>query len=364
MRIIAYILATTLIVGLLLGFGLHGAWRQHEVLHTYQPVNATINKNEVKQSKLGGYTPDLLYTYTAKGQTYENSQAAPLFINGSSSWAETISQRITAQGSTAYVNPLDPGQAYLLPVGRFRPYGLTLAGIVLLTVSVFPMRAGGVLSRKPLAITGGPFDWYSLSPGGTYPDRATIWCVASVIWYLLGIIVIAHYYLTTPPSYEIKSVVISGLYLFAGTWIAWRALSACTIASRLGAPKAQMTKKTVALGEPVIVRIEQPFLRNTQIREIRITLTCYRRTGLGSEKYYASSQFAAQNRTVRVGEKIQSEFTFEVPQKKQHPSTRFSRLDYPRTDWQIEVTTRTDRSSATVNFPILAEHSKRATKAA
>lgn len=364
MHITAYILAVIIAIGLLLGFGLHGAWTQQQVLHTYQPVNATVNKNEVKKSRLGGHTPDLLYTYTAKGQAYENTQAAPLFINGSRRWAESITKRITAEGSTAYVNPLDPSQAYLLPIGRFRPYGLILAGIALLTASVFPLRAGGVLSRKPLAITGGPFDWYNLSPGGTYPARAMIWCTASALWYLLGGIAIAHYYLATPPGHEIKGAVISALYLLTGTWPAWQAFTACAIASRLGAPKVKMTKKTVALGEPVIVRIEQSFLRNTHIREIRVTLTCYRRNGLGSEKYYASSQFAAQDRTVRADERIQGEFTFEVPQTKQHPSTRFSRLDYPRTDWQIEVTTRTAQSSVTVNFPILAEHVKQAVKAA
>ncbi len=364
MRITAYILAVTLVVGLLVGFGLHGAWQQQQALRTYQPINTTVSKNDVQHSRFGGYTPDLLYSYTVQGKTYENDQAAPLFINGSSNWAESITQRIAAEGSTAYINPENPSLAYLLPVGRFRPYGLVLAGFALLTISVFPMRAGGVLSRKPLAITGGPFDWYDLSPGGTYPDRAMIWCAASVLWYLLGASVIAHYYLATPPTHEVKAAVISALYLLAGAWPACLAISACAVATRLGAPKACMTKKTVHLGGPVIVRIEQPFLRETQVREVRVTLTCYRRNGLGSEKYYASSQFATQDRIVRAGEKVHGEFTFEVPQKKQHPSTHFTRLDYPRTDWQIEVTTKTQRSSVTVNFPILAEQVKQVAKAA
>jgi len=364
MRITAYILVVAVVVGLLAGFGVHGAWKQQQALRAYQPVNATVNKNEIKHSQFGGYTPDLLYSYTVHGHTYESNQAAPLFISGSGDWAESITQRIQAEGSTAYINPHDPSQTYLLPVGRFRPYGLLLASIALLTVSVFPMRAGGVMSHKPLAITGGPFDWYNLTPGGTCPERAMIWTVSAVLWYLLGAAVIAHYYFATPPAHEIKAAVTSALYFLVGLCPAARAVSACAIASRLGAPKVQMTQKTVHLGEPVIVRIEQPFIRSTLVREVRVSLTCYRRNGLGSERYFASSQPAVQDHAVRAGEKIYGEFTFEVPHKKQHPSTRFSRLEYPRTDWQIEVTTRTQRSTVTVNFPILAEQIKQVAKAA
>ncbi len=364
MRISAYILILILVVGLFIGFGIHGAWQQQQILRTYQPVPASVAKNETKQSQFGGYTSDVLYTYTVRGTTHENHQVAPLRINGSSDWAESVTRRIEAEGSTAYVNPQDPSQSYLLPIGRFRPYGLILTGLALLGLGLLPIRAGGVFVHKPVAITGGPFDWYDVVPGGSYADRAMIWSAAAILWYLVGAVVLIHYYTTTPPSYEIKAAVTVVLYALSGLWPAARAVSASGIASRLGVPKAQMTCKTVHLGEPVIVRIEQPFLRDTLVREVRVTLTCYRRNGLGSERYYASSQYALQDRAVRGGEIIRGEFTFEIPQKKRHPSTRFSRMDYPRTDWLIEVSTRTARSTVTVGFPILAENPKQVAKAA
>jgi uncharacterized protein DUF3592 len=364
MRITGYILILALAVGLLVGLGIYGAYKQQQVLQNYQSVSASIKKNETKSSKFGGYTPDVLYAYTVRGKAYENNQVAPLRVNGSSDWADSVTHRIQDQGSTAYYNPQDPSQSYLLPIGRFRPYGLILTGLALLGLGILPIRAGGVFSHEPVAITGGPFDWYDVVPGGSYADRALGWSIAAILWFLLGAVVLVHYYMTTPPSYEVKAAVAVALYALSGLWPACKAVSASGIASRLGAPKTQMTQKTVHLGEPVIVRIEQPFLRDTLVREVRVTLTCYRRNGLGAVRYYASSQFAVQDRALRGGEVIRGDFTFEIPQKKRHPSTRFSRLDYPRTDWLIEVSTRTARSTVTVGFPILAENPKQAAKAA
>jgi Protein of unknown function (DUF3592) len=364
MRITAYIVLIVLSAGLLVGLGVHDAYRQQQMLRTYQPVTASVTQNETRSSRFGGFEPDVLFTYHVNGKTYESGQAAPLRVNGSRNWAESLTRRIQAQGSTAYCNPQDPGQAYLLPIGRFRPYGLILAGLALLSLGILPIRRGGVFAHEPVAITGGPFDWYDLTPGGSYADRVLGWSAAAVLWYLLGAAVVMHYYLTTPPSYELKSAVAALLYALAGLWPIYRAASAAGVASRLGAPKAQMTQKVAHLGEPVIVRIEQPFLRDTPVREVRVALTCTRHNGLGSVRYFTSSHTVIEDRAVHAGEVVRGEFTFEVPQKKRHPSTSFTRFDYPRTDWLIEVTTRTPRRTVTAGFPILAENPRQAAKAA
>jgi len=364
MRIATYIVLMVLTAGLLIGLGIHGAFRQQQMLRNYQPVPASVSQNEIQPSKLGGYEPDVRFTYTVKGKTYESEQAAPLRVNGSRGWAQSITRRIDAEGFTAYYHPQDPGEAYLLPIGRFRPYGLILAGWVLLGLSVLPMRAGGVFAHKPVAITGGPFDWYDLTPGGSYANRVLGWSLASVLWYLLGVGVVGHYFLITPPSYELKSGIIGALYMVAGLWPTYRAVSAGGAASRVGTPKAHMTQKVAHLGEPIIVRIEQPFLRDTTVLEVRVALTCCRRNGLGSVRYYTSSNTVAEDRAVHAGEVIHGEFTFEIPQKKRHTSTPFNRWSYPRTDWLIEVTTRTAHSVVSVGFPIVADNLKQAAKAA
>ncbi len=364
MRITAYILTLLLAAGLLIGFGVYGAWTQQQRLRTFQPVPAKVLQNDNRPSKLGGYEPDVLFSYTVKGKTYESNQTAPLRVSGSRSWAEGITRSIQAQGSTAYYNPHDPGRAYLLPIGRFRPYGLILLGLALLGLGILPIRAGGVFAHKPVAITGGPFDWYILTPGGSYADRVLGWSSVAVLWYLLGAVAVGHYYTITPPTYELKSGVLCALYMVAGLWPAYRAVTAAGVASRIGAPKAHMTQKVAHLNEPIIVRIEQPFLRDTTVQEVRVALTCTRRNGLGSVRYYTSSSTVAEDHAVHAGEVIHGEFTFEVPQKKRHPSTPFNRWNYPRTDWQIEVTARTGNSAVTVAFPILAEIKRQAAKAA
>ncbi len=364
MRIAAYIVFIVLTAGLFVGFGVHGAWRQQQMLRTYKPVPASVNQNEVRSSKLGGYEPDVLFTYTARGKAYESEQAAPLRVSGSRSWAEGITRRIQAQGSTAYYNPRDPSQAYLLPIGRFRPYGLILAGLALFGLGILPIRSGGVFAHEPVAITGGPFDWYFLTLGGSYADRVMGWSAAAILWYLLGAVVLAHYYMTTPPSYELKSGFVAALAVVAGLWPAYRAVTAAGAAAIIGTPKAEMTQKTAHLDGPIIVRVQQPFLRDTTVNEIRVALTCCRRNGLGSVRYYTSSQIVVEDRAVHAGEVIYGEFTFEVPEKKRHPSTAFTRWVYPRTDWQLELTARTAKTSVSIAFPIVAEKAKQAAKAA
>lgn len=109
---------------------------------------------------------------------------------------------------------------------------------------------------------------------------------------------------------------------------------------------------------------DHPFLRDTIVRELRVVLTCTRHDGLGSVHYFTASQILAEDRAVRSDERIHGEFTFDVPDKKRHPSTPYNRWDYPRTDWQIEVTLHTPKCYATSAFPILADNIKQASKAA
>lgn len=364
MRIAGYLIVLVLVACLLIGLGVHGAWRQQRMLSTFQPTPASVTTNDVRASKLGGFEPDLEFGYNVKGKTYQGERVAPLRINGSRAWAESVTRRIRAEGSTAYYNPYDPAEAYLLPIGRFRPYGLILAGLALFGAGLMPMRRGGVFAHEPVAITGGPFDWYDLTPGGSHADRAMGWSAATLLWYLLGALAFGHYYTMTPPAYELKSAASAVLYAVAGLWPVYHAVSSLGVASRLGAPKAQMTQKVAHLNKPIIVRVEQPFLRDTIVRELRVVLTCTRHDGLGSVRYFTTSQMLAEDRAVRAGEMIHGEFSFEVPDKKRHPSTPFNRWDYPRTDWQIEVALRTAKCHATSSFPILADNIRQAAKAA
>lgn len=363
MRVLSYLLLVITIAGLLIGVGVNGAWSQQRMLRSYQPVPASVQESGVASSPLGGYAPSVSYSYVAAGKTQHADRVAPLSISGSREWAESISNRARSETTTAYVNPNDPADAYLLPIGCFRPYGLILAGLLLLGLSILPLRRGGVFEHQPVSVTAGPYDWYELTPEGTPTDQTLAYLAISAVWYLLGGMAIAHYYLTIPPDYEIKAMVFSAIFAAAGLWPLYRAAKTWCAASHVTAPKARMTRNTVHLDEPIIVRIEQPFVRDTTVRQVRVALCCTRRNGLGSVKYFTASHAAAENRAVRHGETIEGEFTFEVPEKKRHPSTPFSRWQYPRTDWQIEITTRTDKASSTTTFPILAEHTPRRTNA-
>ena len=71
MRITAYITIILLIASLFLGFGAYAGVQQQQMLRTYKAVSATIDQNDSRPSKLGGYEPDVRFTYTVAGKTYE-----------------------------------------------------------------------------------------------------------------------------------------------------------------------------------------------------------------------------------------------------------------------------------------------------
>ena len=364
MRVIGYLFVVLTLAGLLIGVGVKGAWQQHQMLQSYRAVPASVQDRDMRSSRYGGFEPDVNYSYSVGGNTLESQRVAPLRINGSRDWIESVLSRVQAEGMTAYVNPDDSADAYLLPIGRFRPYGLILVGLALLGVSLLPLRRGGMFERESGCVTSGPYDWYELTPESSPSGRVVGYFTAMVLWYLLGGLTIGHYFLTVPPDYEIKALISTALFAGLGLWPVHGLLKSMGVASRIATPKARITRSTVHLDEPIIVRIEQPFVRDTTLREVRVALTCTRRNGLGAVKYFTASHIVAENRAVRNSERIEGEFTFEVPEKKRHPSTPFSRWDYPRTDWQIEIITRTDKSVSSVVFPIIAEHTTRKAKAA
>ncbi len=364
MRIIGYALVIVVSAGLLIGLGIHGARHQQSMLSSYRPTPANIEKIEVRSSKMGGFEPSVSFSYRVGAMRYSSQRFAPLLVNGSRHWADSVVEKVRYTSATAYVNPSDPSEAYLMPIGRFRPFGLILAGLVILNLGLLPLSKAGVFSRTPGSTSRGPYDWFELKPSVTITGCAFGWSAFTLWWYTSAGVTVGYYYHAVPPTYEAKALVAAVLYAVAGLWPAYRALRATALALKLRPPGVRMIKHTVELDEPIIIRIDQKFSGHATVREVRVALSCIIHNGIGLDRYFKTSHIVLKDRSTQSGDRVQGEYAFEVPEKKRRPSTPGSRFAFPRIDWVIEVTTQTSAGSHTASYPIKAVRSRAKAKAA
>jgi hypothetical protein len=105
------------------------AYDQHVRLTSWQPVvvrvlSTTIKNHHSRNGKgRDTWSPAVMYVYEVDGQPYSSSQVLPVNESRSGSWAEHIADRYAPGRSyTAWYNPADPKQAYLLHEASWLPY--------------------------------------------------------------------------------------------------------------------------------------------------------------------------------------------------------------------------------------------------
>ena len=327
-----------LVVGLgMVGFGLVRAFAQNDMLSRYQPINATVQSSGVEPGRFGGYRPVIQYDYTVDKEQYQARRLTPLPTAGSMSWAEGLAAKFKPeQNITVYVDPLNAFSSFILPFGRFYPYGLILLGAAVVLLGPIPLAGGGVLEIRPVAAQSGKAGWYLLQCPATPSTRAMLPLGMAVGWYVVGIMTSMHYLFILGQPYEWISMFIV-VYLAAGLVPMVVGLHRLSAAGRFGQANVWALKPVQPLDQPIIVRFEQPVRRSVAIRNMRLSLVCSRRNGLASHRLFISSQQVVQQQTVPGGQVLGAEYRFEVPKKKRRASSPFERWEYPRIDWFIEL---------------------------
>jgi hypothetical protein len=102
-------------------------------LMTWQPVPATVMMSSVESVRGNrgtvSYRPAVSYWYRVNGTQYVAAGVTPIGISSGWRWAQSISQRFAPGAAvTAYVDPHDPGRAYL--VREFSPLPLFILALV------------------------------------------------------------------------------------------------------------------------------------------------------------------------------------------------------------------------------------------
>jgi hypothetical protein len=154
------------------------ARRQARRITTFRPVPATVLSAEVGQDNSGDggptYFPQIRFSYVASGKTLESTEALPGGkMSSSRRWARRIVDRYPAGLRTeAFVDPGDPGKAFLVPEVAVFPYVFILFPMIHFTVGLGMMLGGG---DKP---------WFTAA-------QATMIC--AVVWNLVGAACLFHY---------------------------------------------------------------------------------------------------------------------------------------------------------------------------
>lgn len=87
-------------------------------LVTWRPVTATVLSTDIRferGAKHPTFRPIVVYRYAVAGRDYQADRVTPVAYAGSRGWAEAaVRPYEPGQTVTAYVNPANPGSAYLL----------------------------------------------------------------------------------------------------------------------------------------------------------------------------------------------------------------------------------------------------------
>ncbi len=356
MRIIGPLTLLIAVSFALIGGGVAVAWRQHEMLHDYRPRPARVVEAEVMTLSAHARRPRITVEYREGLETLRTSRLSPLPVSGPAEWAQAIvDEHAAGRSVTVYVDPRDPTRAYLLPVGRFAGHGLVLGGVALLLLGFFPLRTSGLLDPAPYPVQTSRTGWFRLAHTPTPVELATIRLAESGLGLVAGVVVVGHYLLTAPRPYD--PWVFGALGYAAVLAVPTvQGVALLRAGARFAAPRVSTTLPTIHLDQPVIARVELPAVRPVTVHRARLSLVCHRRTGVGSQRHFVHTRTVAEDVTIRPGEPLFAECTFEVPASKRRPSNRYHRLTYPRIDWHLELWVHPRRGGVfTLRFPIEAQ---------
>lgn len=151
------------LAGIFLLAGIHFARQQARKLATFRPVPAKVISSGVlsttaDEGESSGHTPDIRYTYTTGGKTYETNTVLASGNNGTGglAWAEqVVEQYPDGTTTTAYIDPADPSKAFLIREASVGPYVFILFPMIHFCVGLAVLLGAGskpYLSGAPLAM--------------------------------------------------------------------------------------------------------------------------------------------------------------------------------------------------------------------
>ncbi|MCC7145817.1 MAG: DUF3592 domain-containing protein [Phycisphaeraceae bacterium] len=360
MRIfLTILLAVLLSLAAWVGGLLNAEW-QRAALSGYRPVEARLLEKGVAFGWGGRYRPVVKYQYEVNGHTVLGYQMVPrpLFYMGSAVWAkDQIAELKVQEIYTAYYDPQEPTRSFLLRRIDDIPYGLLLVPAGVMCVVLGGLRRGGFFQARARATLDARSGWYVMRPSLTL--RGCLgWRAAAVLgWYGWSLPVLGHYVMTSQGRVESSALFLFIVYGLLGLPWVWGFIQALGLWMSYRDATIRCTLPNPPLDHPVTFRYEQGFDGPVTIHKVSVSLRCEIRKGLWvAEKVFSTSADVSLPNFGRNLTKLGGEVHFELPGKKRRSTAMFSRWQYPRTDWLVEVeVTPLQGMVYRATYPILSE---------
>ena len=140
----------TLLLAVFMVAGLVQELREVRALRTFRPLSATVLSSDVEyvrssgSSRTSAYRPMVRYEYVVAGERHVADRVTPLHESRSSSWATALARRfVPGTTVTAYVNPADPDDAYLVRTRSWLPWVFIAGPFLMLSVVATGLRRRG-----------------------------------------------------------------------------------------------------------------------------------------------------------------------------------------------------------------------------
>jgi hypothetical protein len=333
----------------LLGMGITNILTQQRQIETFKPVQAIISSSKpVKQfypskgQKKEKYIPRIRYSYEVNGRTYSNDSAFPSKETGSRGWAKKVTDRYKkGDESTAYYNPANPAESFLIREYSFEPYIAVFPGIFL-TVLGFIFYFAPVISNinppPPRQVEPGRF---KLVPSVALGRKQRIALSGFIVWTGAWGLTAFHYF-SHASQPEIAAYIVSAIYLAASIGILAGFLHFKRLGKHVGQAMVFTGSGTFRLGNNIKAEIRQKVKSGVQIEKARFGLLAYKlelvriagKPTVNNEIIYEKWFNGLRNYSLPQQETLSFDADFEIPTD--IPATSpVNTKSYPRYYWVL-----------------------------
>ncbi len=298
---------------------------QYTRLNDYLPVQAEIIEKELIKIPGAGrelnpdYTPHLKYTFQVKGRIYQGTGIYPIKDTRGRKWAQSVMKQFhIGKKVTAYYNPENPEESYLLRIFLFSPYFGVLIGVFFLAVAIVPLFFGteGRITRVE--------EHYRMSTDFPYFRRRRLAWFLTAYFTVCGALVIGHYLANTSKPYDYVYPVFSSMYYLFTALCFCFAVYYFILHLKVGHLTFSTAGKDFYLEEPLEINVSFPLKRRCSIDLMEVELLLKKTvrqnmTGRGGGKkevVFSKSQTVIAKQSFEAGHTVSIDSSFQIPVNK------------------------------------------------
>jgi len=360
----------TLLPLLFIGIGTYQVYDQHCKITTFQPVRATVMDTRIEQRTSRDsdgrtqttYKPVVKYRYEVNGRSYTAQSVTPIGLSAGRAWAQRIIDRYPkGTTTTAYYNPENPGEAFLLRQYSFFPYVFVLFPMLFLAAAALMSVQSRTSLRRPARPRLRTAGWFEIKPLLPIATRFRTALIVAVVWHGVGVLAWGHYFTVAGRPYELFAIIATAVYEALGMIPAGFAAYYYFLGRNVRDAGLRLNAETFVLGRPITAKVELPVRKGLYLEQLSLALICDRttrtrranKTTITTQACYEDRTTVLEQQQAHAGETLAGTATLSVPAD-QPPSSPPRQKAYPRYAWRIEVHARiADSPDYRGRFPII-----------